>query len=110
MTQNLQPDLQNQIANAMQVKNFKIGENIITYGDDGKEYYVLQKGKVKVTVYKPKTDKNDLNLEDHVMFTKELGQGVGFGELALIYNDKRSATITAIEDCETFMLDGVLFK
>ena len=37
-------------------------------------------------------------------------QGAGFGELALIYNDKRSATIIATEDCETFVLDGTLFK
>lgn len=44
------------------------------------------------------------------MFTKELDKGVGFGELALIYNDKRSATIQAIEDCETYVLDGELFK
>jgi len=28
-----------------------------------------------------------------------LEKGVGFGELALLYNDKRSATIEAIEDC-----------
>ena len=37
-------------------------------------------------------------------------QGAGFGELALIYNDKRSASIQALEDCETYTLDGVLFK
>jgi CRP-like cAMP-binding protein len=37
-------------------------------------------------------------------------EGAGFGELALIYNHKRSATIVAAEDCELFVLDGVLFK
>jgi len=26
-------------------------------------------------------------------------KGAGFGELALLYNDKRSATIEAFEDC-----------
>jgi len=26
-------------------------------------------------------------------------QGIGFGELALLYNDKRSATIEAEDDC-----------
>jgi CRP-like cAMP-binding protein len=44
------------------------------------------------------------------MFTKELGEGAGFGELALIYNDKRSATIEAIEQCECYVLDGILCK
>jgi len=28
-----------------------------------------------------------------------LEKGIGFGELALLYNDKRSATIEAIEEC-----------
>ena len=39
-----------------------------------------------------------------------LESGVGFGELALLYNDKRSATIEAIEDCSTYFLDGSIFK
>ena len=45
-----------------------------------------------------------------MLFTKELQQGAGFGELALIYNDKRSATIIALEPCECYLLDGVLCK
>ena len=36
--------------------------------------------------------------------------GVGFGELALIYNDKRSATIMAKDQCLVFSLAGNLFK
>jgi CRP-like cAMP-binding protein len=39
-----------------------------------------------------------------------LGPGSGFGELALLYNDKRSATIEAINDCEVYALDGSIFK
>jgi CRP-like cAMP-binding protein len=71
---------------------------------------MLSKGKVKVIVYNPKTAKDDPDLDNKVFFTKEMNQGEGFGELALIYNDKRSATIVAIKDCETFVLDGKLFK
>jgi len=37
-------------------------------------------------------------------------EGVGFGEIALIYNDKRTATIIADGDCQTYQLDGALFK
>lgn len=36
--------------------------------------------------------------------------GCGFGELALLYNDKRSATIEASTSCECYSLDGTLFK
>jgi CRP-like cAMP-binding protein len=39
-----------------------------------------------------------------------MGAGSGFGELALLYNDKRSATIEAVDTCETFTLDGTIFK
>ena len=39
-----------------------------------------------------------------------MGQGAGFGELALLYNDKRSASIEAQENCEVYTLDGTIFK
>ena len=39
-----------------------------------------------------------------------MGAGSGFGELALLYNDKRSATIEAVDTCETYTLDGTIFK
>lgn len=73
-------------------------------------YYILSTGSVKVTVYQDNTDPNDPELESKVKFTKNLDKGAGFGELALLYNDRRSATITALEDCQTYTLDGKLFK
>ena len=36
--------------------------------------------------------------------------GVGFGELALMYNDKRSANVVAKTDIKTAVLDGGVFK
>ena len=41
---------------------------------------------------------------------KVLESGSSFGELALLYNEKRSATIEALEQCTTYVLDGSLFK
>jgi len=38
-------------------------------------------------------------LDQKVLIKKILGAGEGFGELALLYNDKRSANIIANEDC-----------
>ena len=35
---------------------------------------------------------------------------VGFGEIALLYNDKRTASITAMTDCTTWVLSGNVFK
>jgi len=35
---------------------------------------------------------------------------IGFGEIALLYNDKRTASITALTDCDTWVLTGECFK
>ena len=55
-------------------------------------------------------DPIDPDLESKIVFTKLMESGCGFGELALLYNDKRSATIKAETDCEVYSLDGNLFK
>jgi CRP-like cAMP-binding protein len=94
----------------MKPKMFLKGEAIIKYGDVGKDYFILSKGSVKVIVYNKGTDPNDPELAKKKMFTKYMGQGSGFGELALLYNDKRSATIEAVDICETYTLDGTIFK
>ena len=35
---------------------------------------------------------------------------IGFGEIALLYNDKRTASITSLTDVETWVLSGDVFK
>jgi hypothetical protein len=70
---------------------------IIKYGDIGQEYFILDKGKVEVLVYKDGTDPNDPMLESNLAFTKFLEESVGFGEIALLYNDKRTASVRAVE-------------
>ena len=51
LTGNLSDSELEKIAGAMQPKEFKKDEIIISYGDIGKEYYVLAKGDVNVIVY-----------------------------------------------------------
>lgn len=41
---------------------------------------------------------------------KELESGIGFGEIALLYNEKRTATVKAKTDCKIWMLEGKTFK
>jgi len=84
---------------------------IIKYGDIGTYYYLLAKGCVKVLLYRDGTDCNDKDLEYKIKLTKFIDQGTGFGELALLYNDKRSATVQAVDDnVECYTLDGSIFK
>ena len=110
LTKSLADEEIKNIAFAMKKENFTKKDTIIRYGDMGTKYYILSKGNVKVTVYKPGTDPKDENLEQKVNIVKYMKQGVGFGELALLYNDKRSATIQAEDDVEVYSLDGLLFK
>ena len=108
------------LAKAMFSRNFIHNQKIISYGDMGSEYFVLGKGKVRVTVYKPGADPKDPKLDQQVAFEKVLeanyghegatDEMIGFGEIALLYNDKRTASITAITDCETWVLSGDVFK
>lgn len=99
LTKNLSTKEIKIIADAMFLKTYKKGEIIIRYGELGEEYYVLKEGSIDVFVYKDGTKANDPDLESKIIRTKNLPAGVGFGELALLYNDKRTATIKASEDC-----------
>ena len=99
LTKNLSTKEIRIIADAMFLKTFKKGDVIIRYGEMGEEYYVLKEGTIDVIVYKEGTKANDPELDSKIIRTKNLPAGVGFGELALLYNDKRTATIRAAEDC-----------
>ena len=94
----------------MSKQRFKDGDHIIRYGDQGKSYYVLTKGTVKVVVYNDGVSPFDPALSTKIKFTKQMQAPVGFGEIALLYNDKRTAAIFAEGDCEAYELDGKLFK
>ena len=98
------------IAGAMKPRAFEKGQLIIKYGDVGHEYFVLAQGSVQVMVYQRDADPADPELESKVLFTKVLPKGAGFGEIALMYNDKRTASIKAEEQCKTYVLDGGTFK
>jgi CRP-like cAMP-binding protein len=39
-----------------------------------------------------------------------LSSGVGFGEIALLYNERRTASVKSAEYCETWVLEGRIFK
>ena len=76
-------------------------------------------GTCKVTVYVQGANPKAADLETKVKFMKTLRADsddienlpmVGFGEIALLYNDKRTASITAITECEAWVLNGDVYK
>lgn len=79
------PDsLRLRISDALHPVSFKKGDVVLREGDIGRDFYLIDEGTVNVT-----KDGKLLN---------SYGSGMYFGELALIYDLPRAATITATSD------------
>jgi len=90
------------VIDAMEEKKFKPGDDIIKQGDDGDYFYVVDEGKLdcfKQYKKKPKPT-----------FLLTYEPGMSFGELALLYNAPRAASIVAKTDCTLFALDRACFN
>jgi CRP-like cAMP-binding protein len=71
-------------------ERYAAGERIISAGDSGHCMYVILSGSVRVTI---KRGNGEIELA-------RLTSGDFFGEVALVDDGPRSATVTATEDCE----------
>lgn len=90
------------VLNAMVGVTKKAGEEIIKQGDEGDRLYVVEKGVLNCTkLFAGNTEST---------FLKEYQPGEAFGELALLYNAPRAATITAKSDAELWALDRRTFN
>ncbi|XP_037608546.1 cGMP-dependent protein kinase 1-like [Sebastes umbrosus] len=69
---------------------------VIQEGDDGSTVYVLEEGMVEVTK------------QGKTLCT--IGQGKVFGELAILYNCTRTATVTALTDIKLWAIDRQGFQ
>jgi cAMP-dependent protein kinase regulator len=92
----------NTIILAFSERRFNKGETVISQGEQGDVLYLIENG----------------TLDCYKTFNKEEGQkhlkvyypGEAFGELALLYNAPRAATIIAKEDCVLWALDRETFN
>ncbi len=79
--------------------SFDKGEKVFEEGDLGTEMYIIKSGRVRV--------EKDIGGE-----TKELavfGKGDFFGEMSLLENEPRSATIVCLEDCKLVKINKAMF-
>ena len=74
------------------------GENLITEGESGSEMYILVEGKVDVI-------KTTIFGDPFVVASMDASMHCVFGEIAMIDNDKRSATVKAKTDCVTLAIN-----
>eukprot|EP01017_Pseudomicrothorax_dubius_P043899 TRINITY_DN7375_c0_g3_i1.p1 TRINITY_DN7375_c0_g3~~TRINITY_DN7375_c0_g3_i1.p1 ORF type:complete len:393 (-),score=123.23 TRINITY_DN7375_c0_g3_i1:146-1324(-) len=98
----LDPRELNIVILAMEERTFNAGETVIKQGDDGDVLYVVDSG-VLDCFRRPRKDADQV-------FLKKYHPGDAFGELALLYNAPRAATIIAAEPCVLFALDRETFN
>lgn len=76
-------------------KEYRKGKAIIRQGTHGTSAFILKKGTVEVFV------ENEMGEKKIIALLKE---GDLFGEMAMISNQTRGATVVALEDCEVAIL------
>lgn len=81
-------------------KTYSPGEKIIEQGEKGDCYYIIKSGSVAVIRTK----------DSSPVKVAELAAGEGFGEEALIRDQKRSATVQAIEETTVLVVDEKNFN
>ncbi|KAL7301057.1 hypothetical protein TKK_0006329 [Trichogramma kaykai] len=85
-----------EIVDCMYPVSFAAGTVIIREGDVGSIVYVSEKGQVEVS--------------RDGRYLSTLSPGKVLGELAILYNCKRTATITAATDCQLWAIDRQCFQ
>ncbi|CAO1407927.1 unnamed protein product [Diamesa serratosioi] len=94
----LDPEQMNEILDAMFEKRVKPEDLIIKQGDDGDNFYVIEIGTFNAYVGED---------NKHVHTYDNCGS---FGELALLYNMPRAATIKAVSEGQLWALDRQTFR
>jgi len=78
-----------EIQKIVQKQNVPAGEIIFSEGDPGDNFYIIDSGRVKVFKLGEEGVETELS---------QLGPGKSFGEMALFIGEKRSASISALEE------------
>ena len=80
-------------------KTYSAGQKIFAMGDEGRNAYFIERGRAQVSLPK----------DDGETIIAELGKGEIFGEMSMIDDVPRSATVTAVEDTEVIVIQRSRF-
>jgi len=88
------------LSKAAQLRTYRRGEVIVRQGQPGESFFVIVRGRVAVTVLSP---------EGREVVLNTLGEGDHFGEMALLDDEPRSASVVAQERSELALLSRDVF-
>ena len=86
------------LAGIVSSRHCKAGDQVITEGEEGRDLYILNKGRVSVL-------KRTLDNDVYTIVTLTDEEHVFFGELALMDEELRSASVIADTDCEFLVIN-----
>lgn len=96
----LEPEQMQEVLDAMFERAVSPGETVIVQGDDGDNFYVIDSGVYDVIV----------NVKGEEKRVYQFDNKGSFGELALMYNMPRSATVRAITQGTLWAMDRKSFR
>lgn len=91
----------NSLIDSVTVKSFEAGGFLMKQGDDGDYFYIVEQGDAQIFINMP---------DGSQKMVMECSPGDSFGELALMYNAPRAATIKATSALKCWGIDQDSFK
>ncbi|KAJ1942658.1 hypothetical protein FBU59_003137 [Linderina macrospora] len=98
---NLDEDAYRDVVDAMEEKAVGAGQDIITQGGVGDFFYIVERGSFEIFVQKG---------DEPAAKVATASDGGSFGELALMYNAPRAATVHATTEATLWALDRITFR
>eukprot|EP00585_Thalassiosira_rotula_P009967 CAMPEP_0196159098 /NCGR_PEP_ID=MMETSP0910-20130528/46147_1 /TAXON_ID=49265 /ORGANISM="Thalassiosira rotula, Strain GSO102" /LENGTH=749 /DNA_ID=CAMNT_0041424013 /DNA_START=82 /DNA_END=2328 /DNA_ORIENTATION=- len=96
-----------QFVNAMQSQEFNEGDWVMQQGDVGDYFYIVEEGEVAFHVGEGSPSGNVCENSPQVGTGS---RGSSFGELALLYNTPRAASIRALTPLKLYKIDQLTFR
>ena len=93
---NLSSNKLDYIVNAISEEKFNDGDDIFIQGEEGDKFYIIKSGKVEIII--------------NNKYIRTLNEKEYFGERALFFNEKRSATIRAVGEVIVFSISKEDFE
>lgn len=84
------------VFSGMTERSVQAGEIVIRQGEEGDNFYIVEEGRYVVEV-----DGKEV---------VQIGPGGSFGELALMYNSPRAATVKSLEPGKLYAVDRITFR